>query len=165
MPVEILCLCRYFRFIYGSSMYFEVEYFVSQYFQFVQMGLIKVRKDPASARSDHWGDRSCTRTVNSEFGQSSCFAPVSIQRAFQMALSLRQIPLRPSLPRELLIACTISSSAKPFSVLNRPPPSYPGHVPLTRIERAGLAVGSAAISLFNPRRGGIFLSLHTLILC
>jgi ubiquinone biosynthesis protein COQ4 len=39
-------------------------------------------------------------------------------------------------------------------VLNRPPPNYPGHIPLTRIERAGLAVGSAIGSLMNPYRGG-----------
>lgn len=41
-----------------------------------------------------------------------------------------------------------------FSVLNRPPPNYPGHVPLTRIERGALAIGSAVGSLLNPRRGG-----------
>lgn len=39
-----------------------------------------------------------------------------------------------------------------FSVLNRPPPNYPGHVPLTPVERAALAVGSGLISFFNPRR-------------
>ena len=41
-----------------------------------------------------------------------------------------------------------------FSVVNRPPPSYPGHVPLTSIERGALAIGSAVVSLLNPRRGG-----------
>ena len=41
-----------------------------------------------------------------------------------------------------------------FSILNRPPPNYPGHVPLTRIERGALAIGSAVGSLLNPRRGG-----------
>jgi ubiquinone biosynthesis protein COQ4 len=39
-----------------------------------------------------------------------------------------------------------------FSVLNRPPPNYPGHVPLTAVERVGLAVGSAFASLINPYR-------------
>lgn len=39
-----------------------------------------------------------------------------------------------------------------FSVLNRPAPNYPGHVPLTSIERIGLAVGSAITSLVNPYR-------------
>ncbi|KAL8944282.1 MAG: hypothetical protein Q9216_000577 [Gyalolechia sp. 2 TL-2023] len=46
-----------------------------------------------------------------------------------------------------------------FSVLNRSPPKYHGHVPLTRIERATLAVGSAATSLFNPRRGDLIATL------
>lgn len=41
-----------------------------------------------------------------------------------------------------------------FSVLNRPPPSYPGHVPLTGLERAGLAIGSGLWSIIDPRRGG-----------
>lgn len=39
-------------------------------------------------------------------------------------------------------------------MLKRPPPNYDGHVPLNRLEQAGLAVGSAVISLFNPRRAG-----------
>jgi ubiquinone biosynthesis protein COQ4 len=42
-------------------------------------------------------------------------------------------------------------------VLNRPPPSYDGHVPLTRIERGALAVGSALGAIVNPRRAGTFL--------
>ena len=41
-----------------------------------------------------------------------------------------------------------------FSVLNRPPPNYPGHIPLTTIERGALAVGSAIGSYLNPRRAG-----------
>ena len=61
-----------------------------------------------------------------------------------------------SLPRELLVACTTSLNTRRFSILNRPPPKYEGHVPLTGIERAGLAVGSAVMSLFDPHRGGIF---------
>jgi len=46
-----------------------------------------------------------------------------------------------------------------FSILNRPPPNYPGHVPLTRVERLGLAVGSAIASLANPRRGDMIAAL------
>lgn len=68
-----------------------------------------------------------------------------------MALLLRQHVFPNALPREIL---AISLYNRPFSVLNRPPPNYPGHVALTGIERAGLAVGSAVLSLLNPRRGG-----------
>lgn len=46
-----------------------------------------------------------------------------------------------------------------FSVLNRPPPNYPGHIPLTLVERAALAVGSAVGSLLNPRRGDLIAAL------
>lgn len=45
-----------------------------------------------------------------------------------------------------------SHPRRPFSILNRPPPAYPGHVPLTRVERVGLAVGSAITSLIDPYR-------------
>jgi ubiquinone biosynthesis protein COQ4 len=48
-----------------------------------------------------------------------------------------------------------------FSVLNRPPPNYPGHVPLTFVERSALAVGSAVGSLLDPHRGGMSLLLST----
>lgn len=76
-----------------------------------------------------------------------------------MALFLRQSALKAGLPRELLATCTISLNSRQFSVLNRPPPNYPGHIPLTRIEKAGLALGSAFGSLYNPYRGGMFESL------
>ncbi|KAI9784717.1 MAG: Ubiquinone biosynthesis protein [Peltula sp. TS41687] len=46
-----------------------------------------------------------------------------------------------------------------FSVLNRPPPNYEGHVPLTKIERGALAIGSAVVSIFNPRRGDMIAAL------
>ncbi|KAI1334712.1 Coq4-domain-containing protein [Xylariaceae sp. FL0016] len=46
-----------------------------------------------------------------------------------------------------------------FSVLNRPPPNYPGHVPLTRIERAALAAGSGLLSFLDPRRGDLIAAL------
>ncbi|KAF4469537.1 ubiquinone biosynthesis coq-4 mitochondrial [Fusarium albosuccineum] len=45
-----------------------------------------------------------------------------------------------------------SSSSRNFSVLNRPPPNYPGHVPLTKVERAGLAIGASVMSFFDPYR-------------
>lgn len=46
-----------------------------------------------------------------------------------------------------------------FSVLNKPPPNYPGHVPLTTAERGALAIGSAIGSLLNPRRGDLIAAL------
>ena len=49
--------------------------------------------------------------------------------------------------------------ARTFSVLHRPPPNYPGHVPLTYIERSALAIGSAFGSLFNPYRHDLIASL------
>ncbi|EXJ91134.1 hypothetical protein A1O1_04243 [Capronia coronata CBS 617.96] len=58
---------------------------------------------------------------------------------------------------------TTSPSSLParrsFSILNRPPPNYPGHVPLTRVERLGLAVGSAITSLLNPYRHDMIAAL------
>src|SRR5258705_871224 len=39
---------------------------------------------------------------------------------------------------------------------SRPPPSYPGHVPLNWFENAFLAAGSAVIGLVNPKRGGAY---------
>lgn len=46
-----------------------------------------------------------------------------------------------------------------FSVLNRPPPNYPGHVPLTFLERGALAIGSAFGSLRNPYRHDLIAAL------
>ncbi|KAG5978554.1 hypothetical protein E4U54_007029, partial [Claviceps lovelessii] len=47
---------------------------------------------------------------------------------------------------------TPTSRERRFSVLNRPPPNYPGHVPLTKTERVAMAVGSSAMALINPYR-------------
>lgn len=52
-----------------------------------------------------------------------------------------------------------SLRARSFSVLNRPTPSYPGHVPLTWLERGALALGSAFGSLRNPYRHDLIASL------
>ncbi|KAF1824677.1 Coq4-domain-containing protein [Dissoconium aciculare CBS 342.82] len=46
-----------------------------------------------------------------------------------------------------------------FSVLNRPQPNYPGHVPLNLIERGALAIGSAFGSLKNPYRHDLIAAL------
>ncbi|KAB2107974.1 Ubiquinone biosynthesis protein [Alternaria gaisen] len=45
-----------------------------------------------------------------------------------------------------------------FSILNRPPPKYEGHIPLTRVERLGLAIGSGLGSFLDPRRGDLIAS-------
>ena len=49
---------------------------------------------------------------------------------------------------------------RPFSGLNRPQPNYPGHVPLSIVERGALAVGSAVGALLNPRRAGMSSPSH-----
>ncbi|KAM3495272.1 hypothetical protein MY3957_001503 [Beauveria namnaoensis] len=72
-----------------------------------------------------------------------CFRPVARQ-----ALQIRTCT-----------ACGGVSSPRAFSVLNRPPPNYEGHVPLTRIERAGLALGSGVMSLINPYRHDLIAAL------
>ncbi|KAJ5336994.1 uncharacterized protein N7506_005016 [Penicillium brevicompactum] len=54
---------------------------------------------------------------------------------------------------------TKTAAIRPFSILNRPAPNYPGHVPLTTIERGALAVGSAVGSLINPRRADLIAAL------
>jgi len=55
-----------------------------------------------------------------------------------------------------LLRINILSTARAFSVLNRPPPNYEGHVPLNIFERGALAAGSAVMALLNPRRAGKF---------
>ncbi|ERF70577.1 Ubiquinone biosynthesis protein coq4 [Endocarpon pusillum Z07020] len=72
----------------------------------------------------------------------------------QKDLALLQSILRPTSS-----SCSRQSSIRDFSVLNRPPPNYPGHVPLTFIERSALAVGSAVASLLNPRRADMIAAL------
>ncbi|KZF23216.1 Coq4-domain-containing protein [Xylona heveae TC161] len=52
-----------------------------------------------------------------------------------------------------------TQQSKRFSVLNRPPPNYPGHIPLTTIERLGLAAGSGLMSFIDPRRGDLVAAL------
>lgn len=80
---------------------------------------------------------------------------------------LRSILQAPCLVQPLIttqIQARHSQGLKPqqgrqFSILNRPPPNYPGHVPLTSIERIGLAAGGAIASLANPRRGDMIAAL------
>ena len=56
-------------------------------------------------------------------------------------------------------ACPRRNFVREFSVLDRPLPNYPGHVPLTFIERSALAVGSAITGLLNPRRADMIAAL------
>ncbi|KAM0816319.1 putative Ubiquinone biosynthesis protein COQ4, mitochondrial [Seiridium cardinale] len=78
--------------------------------------------------------------------------------------------LRRPIPRPTLPICSTATSsshlynshhasqqqhAASFSVLSRPPPNYPGHILLTRVERFALALGSGIGSLINPYRGDL----------
>ena len=65
--------------------------------------------------------------------------------------AIRQTGLLRNLPK------VFASQFAPFTSRSRPPPNYEGHVPLTVPERGLLAMGSAVMSLLNPRRGGILL--------
>jgi ubiquinone biosynthesis protein COQ4 len=60
---------------------------------------------------------------------------------------------RPCL-KKAIGANNLPTAVRAFSVLNRPPPNYDGHVPLTTIERTALAVGSGILAYLNPRRAG-----------
>ncbi|KAL1959595.1 hypothetical protein VTO42DRAFT_1630 [Malbranchea cinnamomea] len=61
--------------------------------------------------------------------------------------------------RTTTMRCSQQTMAREFSVLNRPPPNYPGHVPLTKLERGALAIGSAVGSILNPRRADLIAAL------
>ncbi|KAF2482165.1 coenzyme Q biosynthesis protein Coq4-domain-containing protein [Neohortaea acidophila] len=71
---------------------------------------------------------------------------------------MRAVMPPPVLFRRLL-ALPTPLRVRTFSVLNRPQPNYPGHVPLTYIEKAALAVGSAFGSLRDPYRHDLIASL------
>ncbi|KJR86919.1 ubiquinone biosynthesis protein coq4 [Sporothrix schenckii 1099-18] len=46
-----------------------------------------------------------------------------------------------------------------FSVLNRPPPQYDGHVPLTLMEKGALTLGSAIGAFLDPKRADLIATL------
>lgn len=71
-----------------------------------------------------------------------------------MAYEIASMSSRRILALPPFLRVNICTSARAFSVLNRPPPKYEGHVPLNVFERGALAVGSAVMSLRNPYRGG-----------
>jgi ubiquinone biosynthesis protein COQ4 len=64
-----------------------------------------------------------------------------------------------SKPRNITPILALPTTARCFSVLNRPPPNYEGHVPLTYLERGALAIGSAILSYLDPRRGDLIAAL------
>ncbi|RPA87372.1 ubiquinone biosynthesis protein COQ4, mitochondrial [Ascobolus immersus RN42] len=69
----------------------------------------------------------------------------------------RSVQLLSTATAPALVVPTINS--RPFSVLRRPRPNYPGHVPLTTPERSLLTIGSALMSFFDPRRGDMIAVL------
>ncbi|KAI2634904.1 Coq4-domain-containing protein [Hypomontagnella submonticulosa] len=71
----------------------------------------------------------------------------------------QQLPAAAAAALAISSTSTGSSCRRQFSVLNRPPPNYPGHVPLTGVERAAMAVGSGIVSFFDPYRGDMIATL------
>ncbi|KIK66884.1 hypothetical protein GYMLUDRAFT_157414 [Collybiopsis luxurians FD-317 M1] len=62
------------------------------------------------------------------------------------------------LPRTLSTRSLLLSQSRLINT-NRPPPAYPGHVPLNSFENAFLAVGSAVMSLLDPYRADLIAAL------
>jgi len=100
-----------------------------------------------AASLDHLRDSSII-LVSIEFTSDKYW-----EESFGMALAKNLI--RPSaLSQSTLLALPVAARLQAFSVFNRPPPNYPGHVPLLAIERVGLAVGSAIASMVDHHRHG-----------
>ena len=74
----------------------------------------------------------------------------------QLLLRQRAVPLTAWTITFQTLPSGVYIASRTFSVLNRPPPNYRGHVPLTPIERSALVVSSAIGSLLNPRRAGVY---------
>ncbi|KAK4452904.1 ubiquinone biosynthesis protein [Podospora aff. communis PSN243] len=66
------------------------------------------------------------------------------------AVARRAQSLRPG-----AAAVLSASQSRPYSGPSRPPPNYPGHIPLNTLEKAALAIGSGLMSLRDPRRGDL----------
>ncbi|KAI1463667.1 Coq4-domain-containing protein [Daldinia caldariorum] len=90
----------------------------------------------------------CLRSVSSRHGL--------IQNVLQQ-LTIAALAASSSSPS--CITANSKNNRRSFSVLNRPPPNYPGHVPLTGLERAALAVGSGIVSFLDPYRGDMIAAL------
>jgi len=117
---------------------------------------------------------TCTRTSNARLHiYKSCPVLSTLSGTSSsnvMATTLARAVTRPSPTQyhSLFLALPAAARLQTFSVLNRPPPNYPSHVPLSFLERCGLAVGSAIGSMVDHHRHGktpsnppTYLSLHT----
>ncbi|KAF3482335.1 ubiquinone biosynthesis protein COQ4 [Arthroderma uncinatum] len=69
------------------------------------------------------------------------------------------MPPRIKISSQLLRSLCRQGCVREFSALSRPASNYPGHVPLTTVERCSLAIGSAIGSLLNPRRHDLIATL------
>ena len=70
-----------------------------------------------------------------------------------LAIARTRIPQR-SLPLTVLAAPTLHRFSPRHTRSIKSEPAYPGHIPLSSFENAFLAVGSAFMSLADPRRAG-----------
>lgn len=76
-------------------------------------------------------------------------------------LAATRIPQR-SLPLTVLSAPILHRLSPRHTRSAKSEPAYPGHIPLNSFENAFLAVGSAFMSLANPRRAGTWHRPHFL---
>ncbi|KAL1901526.1 Ubiquinone biosynthesis protein [Sporothrix stenoceras] len=66
---------------------------------------------------------------------------------------------RPSIFLPAGAEASVAQHIRAFSVLNRPPPQYDGHVPLTLIEKGAMTLGSAIGAFIDPRRADLIATL------
>jgi hypothetical protein len=85
---------------------------------------------------------------------TTCRATIASPSTMKIAIRRTTTSLARNCQCRLQTSAPVVANHRTFSVLNRPAPNYEGHVPLTHVERVGLAVGSGLWSLLDPRRGG-----------
>ncbi|KAI1494617.1 coenzyme Q biosynthesis protein Coq4-domain-containing protein [Biscogniauxia mediterranea] len=90
---------------------------------------------------------------------AGCLRTVASRRRRPSSLPFLPQQQHPLYYATVVALTSCSSSSRSFSVLNRPPPNYPGHVPLTRVERAALAAGAGVMSLLDPYRGDLIAAV------
>ncbi|TRX88397.1 hypothetical protein FHL15_010710 [Xylaria flabelliformis] len=91
--------------------------------------------------------------------RSACRSRTFIPPRSTLTVAAALLPIPPSTSTSNITPFNAPPQSRQFSVLNRPPPNYPGHVPLTGVERAALAIGSGIMSFFDPRRGDLIAAL------